>query len=122
VDYFLHIGGCDEKDICITYSATNTCVPSDPVHGERRNAYRADAILLHNQGNEIAMTFAGDASGAQYDIVTVGFTTLTNWKSNVTAGNFWSIFVCRDGDADASTVGSYSMSLTIRYGSTQIGP
>jgi len=72
-------------------------------------------------GNAINLDFAGDGSGADGDVETVSSATLTDWKSNLTAGQLWVIRVARDGDADqdASTVDSYSGPLVISYGSTQ---
>jgi hypothetical protein len=71
---------------------------------------------------DVTLAVAADASGAQYDIEYSGggaFTTLTNWKSSLTAGQLWTVIVCRDGDSDASTQVSHSKALVIRYGSTQ---
>lgn len=79
------------------------------------------STYYEEMGNEVAMTFAGDANGAQYDAETVGWTTLTGWAAALSGaqGNFWSIAVCRDGDSDASTRYSTSLTLSIRYGSVQ---
>jgi hypothetical protein len=70
-------------------------------------------------GQSVTLTFSGDASGASGDVETVSNVTLTNWKSNVTAGQFWVIRLARNGDTDASTQASYSGPLIISYGSTQ---
>jgi|GEM_PF-5777850 len=73
-------------------------------------------------GNAINLSYSADASGASGDVETAGGDTLTDWKSNVTAGNLWMIRITRDGDDgtnDASTVDSYPVELTIRYGWTQ---
>jgi hyaluronoglucosaminidase len=73
--------------------------------------------------NEVAFASKTDASGAQYDVETTPsattWTTMTGWKSTLTAGYNWAISVCRDGANDTSTVDSYSHSLVIRYGSVQ---
>jgi len=73
-------------------------------------------------GNAINLSYSADASGASGDVETAGGDTLTDWKANVTAGNLWMIRITRDGDDgtnDASTVDSYPVELTIRYGWTQ---
>lgn len=72
-------------------------------------------------GNAVNMDYAGDASGADGDVETVGFTTLTNWRSNMTAGQHWVISLARDGDAsqDASSVNSTSGTLVLEYGVSQ---
>lgn len=69
----------------------------------------------------IALSFAGDGSGASGDIETVSNTTLTGWASALTAGQNLVITVCRDGDAagDGSSVNSTSALLRISYGATQ---
>lgn len=68
--------------------------------------------------NYVTLSFAGDASGASGDIETIGATTLTNWKSNVTASQYWVIQLDRLG-SDTSTVNSWLRELVIAYGSTQ---
>lgn len=71
-------------------------------------------------GNAVNLDFAGDASGASGDVETIAFTTLSNWKSNVTAGQHWVIKLARDGDtSDTSTVDSISGTLVIEYGISQ---
>lgn len=69
-------------------------------------------------GQWVALSFAGDASGASGDVETVSGVTLTSWKSNVTAGQLWVIRLNRDG-TDASTQASYSGPLVIEYGILQ---
>lgn len=71
--------------------------------------------------NPITLAFSGDAQGAMYDSETIPWTTLTGWKTALTANNRFGIRVCRDGDAagDSSTVDSTTIHLTIRYGSIQ---
>jgi len=72
-------------------------------------------------GDAINLAYTADASGANGDIETAT-ATLTGWGAAATAGSYWLIRVTRDGDDatnDASTVDSYPMSLTIRYGFTQ---
>ena len=80
------------------------------------------AAAAGTPGNPINLAYTADGSGADGDIETAGGDTLTDWKSNVTAGQMWLIRVTRDGDDgtnDASTVDSYPLELTIRYGFTQ---
>jgi hypothetical protein len=72
--------------------------------------------------NAINLDFAGDGSGASGDIESVLNTTLTSWKSNVTANYCWHIRLARDGDDgtnDTSSAASYSGKLVISYGKTQ---
>jgi len=70
-------------------------------------------------GQWVAIDIGADASGASGDVETVSNVTLTDWKSNVTAGRLWVIRVNRDGANDTSTVAAYSGPLVISYGSTQ---
>lgn len=71
----------------------------------------------------ISVSVSADASGASGDVEYAASLpiTLTDWRSNVTAGRFWKIRVARDGDAagDGSTVDSYVLGFTISYGSSQ---
>lgn len=81
----------------------------------------ADSASCDNPtfSNEIALSFASDASGASGDVETVGYTTLTTWKSSLTAGHEMAIKVSRDGSdgtLDTSTVDSNDLDLVIRYG------
>jgi len=69
-------------------------------------------------GQTVNLTFAGDASGASGDVETISNVILTNWNSNVTAGQLWRIRLARDG-SDASTAISFSGPLVISYGGTQ---
>ncbi len=73
-------------------------------------------------GNAVAISVAADAAGASGDVEYAASLpiTLTDWKSNVTAGRVWKIRVARDGDAagDASTVDSYILGFVISYKST----
>jgi len=74
--------------------------------------------------NEVVLSFAGDASGASGDMEQTpasGYTTLTSWRTSLTAGHIMVIKVARDGGAagDTSTVNSTDINLTIRYGSSQ---
>jgi hypothetical protein len=72
-------------------------------------------------GDAINLGYTADGSGADGDIETAT-ATLTGWGAAATAGSYWLIRVTRDGDDgtnDASTVDSYPMALTIRYGFTQ---
>ena len=80
------------------------------------------AAQAGSPSNAVNLSYTADASGASGDIETAGGDTLTNWKSNLTAGNLWLIRITRDGDDstnDSSTVDSYPVELTIRYGFTQ---
>lgn len=72
-------------------------------------------------GDAISLAFTADASGAQDDVETAGITTLTGWRSALTAGQLMVIRVARDGDHanDGSTVDSYSGPLVIAYGVLQ---
>lgn len=72
-------------------------------------------------GDSITLAYTADASGADGDVETATG-TLTDWKTNASAGSFWLIRVTRDGDDgtnDTSTVDSYPLELTIRYGFSQ---
>ena len=72
-------------------------------------------------GQPINLAYTADASGASGDRETAAG-TLTDWKSNVTAGESWRIRIARDGadeTDDASTDISVSGTLIIRYGFTQ---
>ena len=69
--------------------------------------------------NSVTLTGAADASGADADTEQISGNTLTSWKSFLTPGAFWIIRLGRDGDSDASTVNSFSGSLTLRYGYSQ---
>lgn len=71
--------------------------------------------------NAINLDFAGDASGANGDAQSVGWTTLTGWAGAVTADQLWRIRLARDGNAtqDASTVNSTELGLVLEYGVTQ---
>lgn len=71
--------------------------------------------------NAINVDFAGDGSGANGDVETSAWTTLTSWAGALTAGQTWRIRLARDGNAteDASTVNSTELGLVIEYGITQ---
>lgn len=70
--------------------------------------------------NAINVDFAGDASGANGDVETSAWTTLTSWAGALTAGQTWRIRFARDGDtSDASTVNSTELGLVLEYGITQ---
>jgi len=72
--------------------------------------------------NAVALNFAGDASGASGDIETVAYTTLTSWKTSLTAGRIIVIKLARDGDDgtnDTSTQPSTDVELSIKYGRAQ---
>jgi hypothetical protein len=68
-------------------------------------------------GDAISLAFTADASGADGDVETAGETTLTGWRSAMTAGQLMVIRLARDGDHanDSSTVDSYSGPLVIKY-------
>src|SRR2546423_2740782 len=70
-------------------------------------------------GQSVTLSFAGDASGASGEVETISSVTLTNWLSNVTAGQLWVIRLARNGDTDASTQVRYSGPVVISYGATQ---
>lgn len=70
-------------------------------------------------GQSVTLSFVGDVSGADGDVENISSTTLTNWAANVTAGRLWVLRLARNGDTDASTVGSYSGPLVISYGISQ---
>jgi hypothetical protein len=69
--------------------------------------------------NFVALGISADASGASGDEESVEDVTLTNWKSNVTAGQWCIIELRRDGANDASTVAAYLQELELAYGQTQ---
>jgi hypothetical protein len=71
--------------------------------------------------NAINVDFAGDGSGANGDVETSAWTTLTSWAGALTAGQTWRIRLARDGNAteDASTVNSTELGLVLEYGVTQ---
>jgi hypothetical protein len=72
--------------------------------------------------NAVNLSYDADTNGADGDHEQTTETTLTNWKSNLTAGNLWVIRVARDGDDgtnDESEVDSYSGPLIIKYGVSQ---
>ena len=96
-------------------------------NGTHRYIISMENIADSNNGggtgtsNAVNLDFAGDGSGATFDLETIGWITLTSWKSSLTAENRFRIYVCREGNAaqDSSTVDSRSMGLYIRYGATQ---
>jgi hypothetical protein len=71
--------------------------------------------------NPINLDFAADASGASADRASVTWTTLTSWRTSLTAGRTLAIKVARDGDAteDASTTASSDQNLKLKIGHTQ---
>lgn len=73
-------------------------------------------------GDQVALDYTADGSGASGDVEVAGGNTLTGWAAALTPGSKWIIRVARDGDDgtnDASTVDSISGPLTIRYGFSQ---
>lgn len=92
------------------------------------NVYQVGMISIANSAaaagtaaNFVSLVIPGDASGASGDVESVSGVTLTSWKSNVTAGQWWLIELRRAGDnaLDNSTVASYLRELEIFYTSTQ---
>lgn len=79
------------------------------------------AAYAGSLGDAVSLAYTADANGAENDVETAGPTTLTGWKSAMTAGQLFVIRVARDGDHanDASTVDSYSGPLVIKYKITQ---
>lgn len=77
------------------------------------------AAIAGTPANFVALDFAGDASGASGDVESIAATTLTGWKSAVTAGQWWLIELRRDGANDASTVASRLQELEIFYTANQ---
>lgn len=72
--------------------------------------------------NAINLDFAGDASGASGDRENIAYTTLTSWRTSLTAGHTFVIKLARDGDDatnDTSTVNSTDMNLKIKIGHAQ---
>lgn len=71
--------------------------------------------------NAVNLDFAGDASGASGDRAKIAWTTLSSWRSSITAGHTLVVKVARDGDAsqDASTTVSSDQNLKIKIGHTQ---
>lgn len=69
-------------------------------------------------GDAISLAFTADASGADGDIEYTTETTLTGWRSAMTAGRMLRVRLERDGDHanDTSTVDSYPAVLTLKYG------
>jgi hypothetical protein len=68
--------------------------------------------------NYVTLTVAADASGASGDIESVNGTTLTGWRSNMTANQWCLVRLQRDG-SDASAVAQDGLELEIFYTSTQ---
>lgn len=76
------------------------------------------AAIAGTPANFVSLSFAGDASGASGDVESIAATTLTGWKSAVTAGQWWLLELRRDG-TDASTVASRLQELEIFYTANQ---
>jgi hypothetical protein len=68
--------------------------------------------------NYVTLTVAADGSGASGDIESVNGTTLTGWRSNMTANQWCLVRLQRDG-SDASAVAQDGLELEIFYTSTQ---
>lgn len=81
----------------------------------------ASAPYAGTLADAISLAYTADASGADADVEQAGETTLTGWRSAMTAGQLFVIRVARDGDhaSDTSTQNSYSGPLVIKYGITQ---
>jgi hypothetical protein len=63
-----------------------------------------------------AITVGGDASGAQYDSETAADTTLSSWNGNLTAGQWYVIYVGRGGNvSDTSSIASWCCKFTIKW-------
>ena len=79
------------------------------------------AAYAGSLGDAVSLAYTADASGADGDVETAGETTLTGWRSAMTAGQLMVIRMARDGDHgnDTSSVDSYSGPLVIKYKSTQ---
>lgn len=79
------------------------------------------AAYAGSLSDAVSLAFTADASGADGDVETAGPTTLTGWRSAMTAGQLFVIRVARDGDHanDGSSVDSYSGPLIIKYKKTQ---
>jgi len=79
------------------------------------------AAYVGSLGDAVSLAFTADGSGADGDVETTTETTLTGWRSAMTAGQLMVIRVSRDGDHgnDTSTVDSYSGPLLIKYKQTQ---
>ena len=81
----------------------------------------ASAAAAGAPSTAVSLGYTADASGADGDYEATSETTLTDWRSNVTAGNLWRIRLERDGDHanDTSTVDSYPLVLIIKYQTAQ---
>lgn len=101
-----YLGGADTNDHDYVVSMCNPA---------------ASAAAACTPGNAVNLAYTADGSGADGDVEQTTETTLTDWKSNVTAGRMLLIRLARDGDDgtnDSSTVDSYPLVLTIKYGWT----
>jgi hypothetical protein len=78
-----------------------------------------ETISLANFSNWVAMATGTLTSPAAKDGFTISATTLTSWKSNLTAGHTVHIMVCRDGANDANNDAMTDKYLVISYGRTQ---
>ncbi len=72
-------------------------------------------------GTAINVDFSADASGANNDVESAGWTTLTGWGAALTAERLWVVRVARDGSAaqDASTVNSTLLDVVIEVKAAQ---
>jgi hypothetical protein len=78
-----------------------------------------ETISLANFSNWVAMATGTLTSPAAKDGFTISATTLTSWKSNLTAGHTVHIMICRDGANDANNDAMTDKFLVISYGRTQ---
>lgn len=102
----IQLGGADTGDHAYILSMCNPA---------------ASAAAACTPGTPISLSYSADDTGADGDIEYTAETTLTDWKSNVTAGRMIRVRIERDGDDgtnDASTVDSYPLMLSIKYGYT----
>lgn len=113
-------------DTAVDLTATFEFVPTGTDTGDHEYEITFDSIAASGDrtgtlGDAISLGYTADASGAAGDTESTAETTLTGWRSAMTAGQIWVIRVARDGDhaSDTSTVTSYSGTLTITYGISQ---
>ena len=100
----LYLGGADTADHDYVVSMCNPAASA-----------AADCTV----GNAVNLTFTADGSGANGDVEYTAETTLTDWAAALTAGRILKVRLARDGDDgtnDASTVDSYPLTLTLKYG------
>jgi hypothetical protein len=123
-EYYLVVPA--DIDTSIDLTATFKIQLSDADTGDHEYEISFDSVAnsaayAGSLGDAISLAYTADASGAANDVETAGETTLTGWRSAMTAGQLFVIRVARDGDHenDTSTVDSYSGPLVIKYKITQ---